>query len=63
MSPPNSGRVGQATQGFKGYPEGLKAINPHLETLDVPVQVFWGDKDAFLTTDNAEKYWLFSGRA
>ena len=48
-----SGRVGRVTQWFKGYPEGLKAIDPHQETLDAPVHVFWGDKAVFLTTDNA----------
>lgn len=48
-----SGRISQVSQYFKGYPEGLSAIDPHLETLDVPVHVFWGDQDAFLTTDNA----------
>ncbi|MDA7777520.1 alpha/beta hydrolase [Rhodobacteraceae bacterium] len=50
-----SGRVGPVTKWFKGYPEGLKDIDPHLETLDVPVHVFWGDQDAFLTTDNAAR--------
>jgi pimeloyl-ACP methyl ester carboxylesterase len=50
-----SGRVQQVTQWFKGYPEGLKSIDPNLETLDLSVQVFWGDQDAFLTTDNAER--------
>ena len=48
-----SGRVGPVTQWFKGYPEGLKDIDPHLETLNVPVHVFWGDHDAFLMKDNA----------
>ena len=48
-----SGRVGPVTKWCKGYPEGLKDIDPHLEILNVPVQVFWGDQDAFLTADNA----------
>jgi pimeloyl-ACP methyl ester carboxylesterase len=43
------------TAWFKHYPEGLKDIDPHLETLNVPVHVFWGDQDAFLTTDNAAR--------
>ena len=50
-----SGRINQVTAWFKHYPEGLKDIDPHLETLDVPVHVFWGDQDAFLTTDNAAR--------
>jgi pimeloyl-ACP methyl ester carboxylesterase len=50
-----SGRMSQITKWFKGYPEGSKTIDPHLETLTVPVQVFWGDQDAFLTTDNAKR--------
>jgi pimeloyl-ACP methyl ester carboxylesterase len=50
-----SGRIGQVCSWFKHYPEGSKAIDPHLDTLDVPVHVFWGDQDAFLTTDNAER--------
>ena len=48
-----SGRINQVTAWFKHYPEGLKDIDSHLENLDVPVHVFWGDQDAFLTTDNA----------
>ena len=40
---------------FVRYPEGCKDIDPHLTTLDVPVQVFWGEHDAFLTAENAER--------
>ena len=50
-----SGRIGAVTKWFKGYPEGCKDIDPHLATLDVPVQVFWGEHDAFLTAENAER--------
>ena len=50
-----SGRIGQVCSWFKHYPEGSNAIDPHLDTLDVPVHIFWGDQDAFLTTDNAER--------
>lgn len=50
-----AGRLSQVTNWFKGYPAGLKEIDPHLETLDLPVQIFWGDQDAFLTTKNAEQ--------
>ena len=50
-----SGRVGPVTKWFKGYPEGCKDIDPHLATLNVPVHVFWGEQDAFLTADNAER--------
>ena len=50
-----SGRVGQVTKWFKGYPRGCKDLDPHLATLNVPVQIFWGDQDAFLKTENAEQ--------
>lgn len=49
------GRARQITNWFKSYPEATKEIDPSLDTLDVPVQVFWGDQDAFLTTDNAKR--------
>lgn len=49
-----AGRVGPITKWFKTYPDGGKDIDPHLSTLDIPVQVFWGEHDAFLTADNAE---------
>lgn len=48
-----SGRIAQITRYFKGYPAGSKEIDSGLESLELPVQVFWGDQDAFLTTDNA----------
>jgi len=50
-----SGRIGLVTKWFKGYPEGCKGIDPHLATLNLPVHVFWGEQDAFLTADNAER--------
>jgi len=49
------GRINQVTAWFKHYPEGLKEIDLHLENLNLPVHVFWGDQDAFLTTDNAAR--------
>lgn len=50
-----AGRASQVTSWFKTYPEDTKEIDTGLDTLDVPVQVFWGDQDAFLTTENAER--------
>jgi pimeloyl-ACP methyl ester carboxylesterase len=50
-----AGRARQVTSWFKSYPEATKKIDAGLNTLDVPVQVFWGDQDAFLTTDNAKR--------
>lgn len=50
-----SGRISQVSAWFKHYPVGSKTIDPHLNTLQVPVHVFWADQDAFLTTDNAER--------
>ena len=48
------GRIDQVVAYFAGYPEGLKSIDPHIDALDLPVQVFWGDMDAFLPPENAE---------
>ena len=50
-----SGRIGPVTKWFKRYPEGCKDIDPHLATLNIPVHVLWGEHDAFLTADNAER--------
>jgi pimeloyl-ACP methyl ester carboxylesterase len=50
-----SGRIEPVTKWFQGYPEGCKDIDPHLATLNIPVQVFWGEYDAFLTADNAKR--------
>ena len=50
-----SGRIGQVCLWFKGYPEGSQEIDPHLDTLNVPVQVFWADHDAFLSPDNGTR--------
>ena len=43
------------TQWFQGYPEGCKDIDPNLSALNLPVHVFWGEQDAFLTANNAER--------
>lgn len=48
-----AGRVDQVVAYFASYPEGLKSIDAHIDTLELPVQVFWGDTDAFLGSDNA----------
>ena len=40
---------------IRDSPEGLKTIDPYLEKLDLPVHIFWGDQDAFLMADNAER--------
>ena len=50
-----AGRIGLVTKWFNGYPEGCKDIDPHLATLNVPVHVIWGEHDAFLSADNAER--------
>lgn len=47
------GRVDQVVAYFASYPEGLKTIDSHIDTLELPVQVFWGDQDAFLGSENA----------
>lgn len=48
-----TGRINQVVAYFASYPEGLKTIDPHLESLALPVHIFWGDTDAFLGADNA----------
>jgi pimeloyl-ACP methyl ester carboxylesterase len=48
-------RINQVTQWFKGYPDGLQSIDPFLANLDLPVQVFWADQDAFLSADNGQR--------
>lgn len=46
-------RIGQVTQYFKHYAVGCQNLTDHIETLSVPVQVFWGDEDGFLSAKNA----------
>jgi pimeloyl-ACP methyl ester carboxylesterase len=48
-------RIGPVTAWFKAYPRNLATIDPHLETLDLPVQLFWGDMDKFLLLDTAHR--------
>ena len=50
-----SNRIAQVTKFFKGYPDGLKEIDPYIDSLNLPVHVFWGDHDAFLNADNARE--------
>ena len=49
------GRIGTITRWFEAYPESIATIDPHLATLDLPVQIFWGDLDVFLLEDNARR--------
>jgi pimeloyl-ACP methyl ester carboxylesterase len=49
------GRLGPITYWFKTYPENLATIDPHLDDLDLPTQIFWGDRDIFLLVDNGER--------
>ena len=49
------GRIDQVVAYFASYPEGLKSLDSHIDTLDLPVQVFWGDMDAFLSAENARR--------
>lgn len=50
-----SGRIGQITNYFKQYPQGCKDLTESIDSLNVPVQVFWADEDAFLGVENAHK--------
>ncbi|MEJ2393139.1 MAG: alpha/beta hydrolase [Gammaproteobacteria bacterium] len=49
------GRIGTITRWFKDYPENLTTISPHLSSLGIPTQLFWGDLDQLLLVDNAER--------
>ena len=49
------GRIGPITHWFATYPQNLATVDPHLATLDLPVQLFWGDLDQFLLLDNARR--------
>jgi len=49
------GRIGPITHWFKTYPENLATVDPHLEDLQVPTQIFWGDLDQLLLLDNAHR--------
>ena len=48
------GRVDQVVAYFASYPDGLHEIDFKLDTLTLPVHVFWGDTDAFLSCTNAK---------
>ncbi len=48
-----SGRISKITRFFKGYRAGIKELDPHLDSLALPVHVFWGDQDTFLGVANA----------
>lgn len=50
-----NGRIGPVTHWFVTYPENLATLDPHLASLDLPVQIFWGDRDIFLLADNASR--------
>ncbi len=50
-----AGRIGPVTHWFKTYPVNLATVDPHLASLDLPVQIFWGDLDQFLLVDNANR--------
>lgn len=50
-----SDRIPAVLKWFSGYPESLASVDPHLAGLDLPVQVFWGDKDQLLYLDNGER--------
>ena len=49
------GRLEHVLAYFAHYPEGLKRLDAQLDSIEVPVQVFWGDSDAFLGHENANE--------
>lgn len=48
------GRVDQVVAYFAQYPQGLDELNNKLDSLMLPVHIFWGDTDAFLSCTNAQ---------
>lgn len=48
-----AGRIGQVTEWFKNYPQSLASVDPHLDSINTPVLILWGDHDQFLLVDNA----------
>ena len=50
-----SGRVGQLTAFFKQYTQGRKDLTDKIESIKLPVKVFWGDEDGFLKVENAHQ--------
>ncbi len=50
-----AGRIGQVTAFFKQYTEGRSELTNKIKSLELPVQVFWGDEDAFLKVENAHQ--------
>ena len=50
-----TGRLGPVTEWFRAYPENLATIDPHLDELDLPVQLFWGDLDQFLLPETGRR--------
>jgi pimeloyl-ACP methyl ester carboxylesterase len=48
-----AGRLGPVNGYFKQYPKGCQALTQQIEQLELPVQVFWADEDAFLGAENA----------
>ena len=50
------GRVGTiCSNWFKNYDENIAQVDPYLDKLEVPVQIFWGDRDVFLLEENAHR--------
>lgn len=47
------GRLGAVCRWFRDYPDSIASVDPGLEAMDLPVQIFWGDEDALLMPGNA----------
>jgi pimeloyl-ACP methyl ester carboxylesterase len=50
-----AGRIGPVTEWFRKYPENLATIDQHLDKIDLPVKLFWGDLDQFLLLETAHR--------
>ena len=40
---------------FKDYEANIAQVDPYLAQLQLPVQVFWGERDVYLLADNAHR--------
>lgn len=48
-------RMPAVMQWFKDYPKSLTTVDPLLERIELPTQIFWGENDAILYVENGER--------
>lgn len=53
-----AGRLGNSIEWFDKYPQSLATVDPLLDTITTPTQLFWGENDEILPKDNGERIHL-----